>query len=95
MLRTTPIGSLVKEAGLRSADSLLANRQRRYATRAFELPHGNPIGDGVRNPLHPVSLFAKLSRCATQDIHPQFSGQDVVDDVHSHVYGANCSACLN
>jgi hypothetical protein len=78
MLRTTPIGPLVNEAGLRSADSLLANRQRRYATRAFELPHGNPIGDGVRNPLHPVSLFAKLSQCATQDIHPQFSGQDVV-----------------
>jgi hypothetical protein len=79
MLRTTPIGPLVKEAGLRSADSLLANRQRRYATRAFELPHGNPIGDGVRNPLHPVSLFTKLSRCATQDIQPQFSGQDVVE----------------
>jgi hypothetical protein len=68
MLRTTPIGPGVKEAGLRSADSLLANRQRRYATRAFELPHSNPIGDGVRNPLHPASLFAKLSRCATQDI---------------------------
>jgi ribonuclease HI len=79
MLRTTPIGPLVTDAGLRSADSLLANRQRRYATRAFESPHGNPIGDGVRNPLHPVSLFAKLSRCATQDIHPQFSGQDVVE----------------
>jgi hypothetical protein len=79
MLRTTPIGLLVKEAGLRSAESLLANRQRRYATRAFELPHGHPIGDGVRNPLHPVSLFAKLSRYATQDIHPQFSGQDVVE----------------
>jgi hypothetical protein len=74
MLRTTPIGSLVKEAGLRSADSLLANRQRRYATRAFQLLHGNPIGDGVRHPLHPVSLFAKLSRCATQDTHPPFSG---------------------
>jgi hypothetical protein len=55
MLRTTPIGPLVKEAGLRSAESLLANRQRRHATRAFELPHGNPIGDDVRNPLYPVS----------------------------------------
>jgi hypothetical protein len=66
-------------AGRRSADALLANRQRRYATRAFELPHGNPIGDGVRNPLHPISQFAKLSRCATQDIHPQFSEQDVVE----------------
>jgi hypothetical protein len=73
MLRTTPIGPLVKEAGLRSPDSLSANRQRRYETSTFELPHGNPIGHGVRNPLHPVSLFAKLSRCATQDIHPQFS----------------------
>jgi hypothetical protein len=79
MLRTTPIGPRVKEAGIRSADSLLANRQRRYATRALELPHGNLIGDGVRNPLHPVSLFAKLSRCATHDIHPHFSGQDVVE----------------
>jgi hypothetical protein len=79
MLRTTPIGPLVKEAGLRSADSLLANRQRRYATRAFELPQANPIGDGVRNPLHSASLCAKPSRCATQDIQPQFSGQDMVE----------------
>jgi hypothetical protein len=79
MLRTTPIGPLVKEAGLRSADSLLANRQRRYATRALELLQGNPIGDGVRNPLYPASLYAKPSRCATQDIHPQFSGQDIVE----------------
>jgi hypothetical protein len=79
MLRTTPIGPLGKEARLRSPDSLLANRQRRYATRAFELPHCNPIGDGVRNPLDLVSLFVKLSRCATQDIHSQFSGQDVVE----------------
>jgi hypothetical protein len=79
MLRTTPIGPLVKEAGLRSADSPLANRQRRYATRAFELPHGNPIGEAVRNPLHPASLCAKLSQCATRDIHPQFSGQDIVE----------------
>jgi hypothetical protein len=47
MLRTTPIGPLVKEAGLRPADSLLANRQRRYATWAFELPQGKPLGDGV------------------------------------------------
>jgi hypothetical protein len=36
MLRTTPIGPLVNEAGLRSADPLLANRQRRYATCAFD-----------------------------------------------------------
>jgi hypothetical protein len=79
MLRTTPIGPLVKEAGLRPEDSLLANRQRRYATRAFELTHGNPIGDGVRNPLRPPSLCAKLSRCATQNIHPQFSGQDIIE----------------
>jgi hypothetical protein len=36
ILRTTVIGPLVKEAGLRSADLLLAHRQRRYTTRAFE-----------------------------------------------------------
>jgi hypothetical protein len=61
LLRTTPIGLLVKEAGLRSADSVLATRQRRYATRPIELPHGNLIGDAVRNPLYPGSLFTDLS----------------------------------
>jgi hypothetical protein len=82
MLRTTPIGPLVKEAGLRSADSLLANRRRRYATRAFELPEGNPISDGARNPLDDVSLFGRLSKCCRQDIQPQFSGQDMVESTY-------------
>jgi ribonuclease HI len=86
MLRTTPIGPLVKEASLRSADLLLENRQQRYATCAFELPHGNPIGEGVRNPLHPVSLCAKLLQCATHDIRPQFSGQDIVETTFIPIY---------
>jgi hypothetical protein len=79
MLKTAPIGPLVKEAGLGSADSLLANRQRRYATRAFELPQGKPIRDGVRNPLDDISLFGRLSRCSRQDIQPRSSGQDMVE----------------
>jgi hypothetical protein len=79
LLRIIPIGPLVNEAGLGSAESLLANKQRGYANRAFEVLHRNPIGSSIRSPLHPVSLFTKLSRWATQDIPPQFSGQDVVE----------------
>jgi ribonuclease HI len=82
MLRTTPIGPLVKEAGLRSADSLLANRRRRYTTRAFELAEGNPISDGIRNPVDDVSLFGRLSKCCRQDIQPQLSGQDMVESTY-------------
>jgi hypothetical protein len=82
LLRTTPIRPLVKEAGVRSADSLLANRRRRYATRAFELPEGNPISDGIRNPVDDVSLFGRLSKCCRQDIQPQFSGQDMVESTY-------------
>jgi ribonuclease HI len=40
-LRTTPIGPLVKEAGLRPAISLVENRQRRYGTRILTLPKGH------------------------------------------------------
>jgi hypothetical protein len=79
MLRTTPIGPLVKEAGLRPADSLLANRQRRYATRAFELPEGNPLGDGVRNSSDVKSIFGRLSRSAKTDLQHQFSRQEVIE----------------
>jgi hypothetical protein len=82
VLRTTPIGPLVKEAGLRSADSLLANRLLRYATRACELPKSNPISDGIRNPVDDVSLFGRLSKCCRQDIQPQFSGQDMVESTY-------------
>jgi hypothetical protein len=79
MLRTTPIGPLVKEAGLRPADSLLASRQRRYATRAFELPEGNPPGDGVRNSSDVKSIFGRLSRSAKTNLQHQFSGQEVIE----------------
>jgi ribonuclease HI len=79
MLRTTPTGPLVKEAWLRPADSLLANRQRRYATRAFELPEGNPLGDGVRNSSDVKSIFGRLSRSAKTDLQHQFSGLEVIE----------------
>jgi hypothetical protein len=79
MLRTTTIGQLVKEAGLRSADLLLANRQQRYATHAFRLPEGNQISHGIRNQADVVSLFGRLSKCCRQDIQPQFSGQHMVE----------------
>jgi ribonuclease HI len=79
MLRTTPISPLVKEAGLRPADSLLANRQRRYATRAFELPEGNPLGDGVRNSSDVKSIFGRLSQSTKTDLQYQFSGQEVIE----------------
>jgi hypothetical protein len=59
MMRTTPIGPPVKDAGLRSADSLLANQQRRFVAHAFELHPGDPISDGVRNPSADGSLFWK------------------------------------
>jgi hypothetical protein len=38
ILKSTLVSLLVKEAELRSADSLLSNRHRRYAARAFKLP---------------------------------------------------------
>ena len=40
-LRTTPIGPMVKEAGLRPAVSLVENRQRRYGARLITLPTGH------------------------------------------------------
>jgi hypothetical protein len=79
MLRTTPLGPLIKGAGLRSPDSLLENRRRRFATRTFELPEGNSISEGIRNPVDGLSLFGRLSKCCRQDIQPQCSGQDMVE----------------
>jgi hypothetical protein len=40
-LHTTPLGPLLKEAGLRPAESLLENRQRRYGARLLTLPEGH------------------------------------------------------
>jgi hypothetical protein len=49
-LKTTPIGPLVKEAALIPAESLLDDRQKRYALRALQLPSSNPI-NGLLPPI--------------------------------------------
>jgi hypothetical protein len=79
MLKSTPAGPLVKEAGLRPASSLLSNRHRRYATRAYGLPPGHPIGDGIRNPTIDKSIFGKLSNTAKDGVEISHSGQDVIE----------------
>lgn len=43
MMRTTPTGVTIKEAGLEPAMSLLNNRQRRYTQRLLRLLSENPI----------------------------------------------------
>ena len=45
MFKSTPTVALLKEAGLRSAISLLNNRRRRFAKRLAEMP--NQAGGGV------------------------------------------------
>jgi hypothetical protein len=75
----TPAGPLVKEAGLRPANSLLSNRHRRYATRAYGLPLGHPIGDGIRNPSIDKSIFGNLSKTAKDGVDICHSGQDVIE----------------
>ena len=40
--RTTPIGPLLREAGLEPAETALDNRQRRYTARLLTLPEGHP-----------------------------------------------------
>ena len=42
MLRTTPVGPLIREAALEPAGTLLDTRQRRYATRLLGLPLEHP-----------------------------------------------------
>ena len=44
-LKTTPIESLVKEAALTPAVSLLENRQRRYVLKTLKLLIEHPIND--------------------------------------------------
>jgi hypothetical protein len=78
MLKSTPAGPLVKEAGLRPASSLLSNRHRRYTTRAYGLPLGHPIGDGIRNPTIDESIFGKLSNTGKDGVDISHSGQDVI-----------------
>lgn len=53
-LRTTPLGPLIKEAGMRSAESMLNNRCRRYALRLLGLPRGNLAGQVVADPPWPA-----------------------------------------
>ncbi|ODM21420.1 hypothetical protein SI65_02263 [Aspergillus cristatus] len=42
MLKTTPVGPLVREAGLAPAEALLEARQLRYTTRLLSLPENHP-----------------------------------------------------
>ena len=42
MLKTTPIGPLVREAGLGPAEALLEDRQLGYTTRLLSLPDDHP-----------------------------------------------------
>jgi hypothetical protein len=45
MLRTTPIGPLIKEAALEPAETLLDTKQRQYAQRLLGLLLGHPIAE--------------------------------------------------
>jgi hypothetical protein len=45
MLRTTPIGPLLREAALEPAEALLDTKQRRYALRLLGLPSGHPAAE--------------------------------------------------
>ena len=51
MLRTTPVGPLIREAALEPAGTLLDTKQRRYAIRLLGLPPGHPAAR-----ILPVSL---------------------------------------
>ncbi|ODM15130.1 hypothetical protein SI65_09369 [Aspergillus cristatus] len=42
MLKSTPVGPLVREAGLAPAEALLEARQLRYTTRLLSLPENHP-----------------------------------------------------
>ncbi|OJD09985.1 hypothetical protein ACJ73_09988, partial [Blastomyces percursus] len=67
MLRTTPIGPLVREAALEPAEALLATRQLRYAARLLGLPKGNPASE-----ILPITL-------REGDVHAQPGEQPVGD----------------
>jgi ribonuclease HI len=45
MLRTSPIGPLIREAALEPAEALLDTKQRRYALRLLGLPPGQPVAE--------------------------------------------------
>jgi hypothetical protein len=49
-LPPTALGPLIKESGLRSAESLLNNRTRRFGSRLLSTPSRGPDGDTVINP---------------------------------------------
>jgi ribonuclease HI len=49
-LPPTALGSLIKEAGLRSAESLLNNRVRRFGLRLLSTPSRGPDGETIINP---------------------------------------------
>jgi len=42
MLKTTPVGPLVHEAGLAPAEALLETRRLRYTTQLLSLPENHP-----------------------------------------------------
>jgi hypothetical protein len=45
MLRTTPIGPLIREAALEPAEALLDTKRRQYAQRLLGLPLGHPTAE--------------------------------------------------
>lgn len=45
MLRSTPIGPLIRESALEPAEALLDTKQRRYALRLLGLPLGHPAAE--------------------------------------------------
>jgi hypothetical protein len=49
-LPSTALGPLVKESGLRSAESLLNNRTRRFGLRLLNTPNRGPDGETIINP---------------------------------------------
>ncbi|QKX53974.1 uncharacterized protein TRUGW13939_01054 [Talaromyces rugulosus] len=45
MLKSTPLGPLIREAALEPAEALLDSKQRRYALRLLGLPQGHPAAE--------------------------------------------------
>jgi hypothetical protein len=80
MMNNARIRSLRGKFGLTPENvrkiQVAAVRHRRYATRAYGLPLGHPIGDGIRNPTIDKSIFGKLSNTAKDGVISH-TGQDV------------------
>jgi hypothetical protein len=79
MFKSKPVGPLIKEAGLRSTDSLLSNRHRRYPTRAFGHPIRHQIRDGIRRTVSDKCIFGKLSNVGMNGVELRLLGQQLVE----------------